>query len=160
MNPTKRNLEKIAAIISIVLGALLTLGSLAILAACNDPEMLKDLLGVSGGGQIPQDVIDALKVSTIIVLLLSVAIIVLGSLLAKSPLKHGVIRKRLGLQIALAVLLGLTALFELRGGSLIYAILFAAPLVLLIISMCQKHPGIAVVTTEETVTATIDEPRE
>lgn len=157
MNQTKRKLESIAAVFSIVLGAFLAIGSLAIIAACNNPEMLNEVLAASGL-QISQDEIDYLKTVTIILMLFAIAIVVVGALLAKSPLKNGVIRKRLGLQIALAILVGIAALLELMGGNLFWAVLFAVPLVLIIVSICQKHPEVADTTTD-TIT-TIDEPRE
>lgn len=128
MNKTKRTLELIAAIFSIVLGALLSLGSIIILGGIN--------VGFSGADQSIQSLGDMLKIITIIILIGSIAIVILGSLLCVPPQK---LKNRIGLQIALTIMVGIIAVFELLGNSLLYFILFSAPFVLLIISMCLRN---------------------
>lgn len=161
MNQTKRKLEKIAAIYSIVLGSIMTLLFLLTFSIFNNSELLNEALAEAGYHYTQAEIelaMQSLKTVIIFVIILSIAIIVIGALLTKSPIKYGVVRNRLGLQIALAVLLGISTLMILDS-SIIVIILFVAPLVLIIISMCLKHPVI-VETTTESVTATIDNPRE
>ena len=125
MNTTKRVLELIAAIFSIVLGTILAIGSILLLVGLNDIQYVEGA--------------NLLQVITIFILLGSAAIIIVASLLCPSPMKNGVMRKRFGLQIALSVLMGVVAILELIGGSIVYFILFLAPLVLMIVSMCLKN---------------------
>lgn len=130
MNKGKRGLELTSAIISIVMGSILALGSLVLLGSI-------DLLEEAAGGDL-QGMEGILKASMVITLLLSVAIIILGSILCTSPIKNGKIKSRMGSSIALIVLLGLLALMELSS-SFFYFLLFATPCGLLIASICMKH---------------------
>ncbi len=130
MNKTKRRLELIAAIFSIVLGAILALGSVALLVGING------LQGVEGAEQELQAVGDMLKVITVIVLIGAIVIVLLGILLCVPP-KSGK-TGRVAVKIALTVIVGVVAVLELVGKSPLYFVLFGVPFVLLIISMCMK----------------------
>ena len=51
----------------------------------------------------------------------------------------GKYKSRFGVSLTLTIILGLIALLEMAGGSLLYFILFAIPIAFLIVSMCLKH---------------------
>lgn len=132
MNKNKRALEIAAAVISIILGAIMTFGSLILLAGISGIEN-------SDNYNVDHAVAQVLKVTTVIILICSIVIIVIASLLARSPMKNGKIQNRFGLQLALAIILGINSILEFAGKSFLYGIIFLIPLVLLIISMCLKN---------------------
>ena len=142
MNQTKRTLELIASVISIILGAFLALGSIVLLSG---------VAGLEESGYIDPATNNIMQVTTIIVLLGSIAIIIVASILASSPMKRGIIRERFGLQLTLAIFVGVVAIFELLGDAVAWFLIFLAPLVLLIISMCLKHPANIPAPTQSSV---------
>lgn len=134
LNKKKRNLELTGAIFSIVLGAF---GLLGVLVLSMSTNLIKEY---------PQFAdLDLNFINVILVCLIPyfVAIIVLASLLCKSPIKKdGTIKKRFGLQLTLVILIGVELISTISNiASNLFTFAFCAcPFVLLIISMCLKHP--------------------
>ena len=130
MNSAKRVLELIAAVFSIVLGAFLTVGSVIILAGL---EILDE------AGQIDHVDNKIAQLSTIIALLVSIALIIIASLLAQSPIKRGKVGHSFGLKLALAILAGVVCFLEFVGSAIFWGFIFLVPLVLIVVSMCLRE---------------------
>ncbi len=131
MNKTKRGFELAGAIISIVLSVLLILGSLGMLvtfysSSSNDSQM--------------EVALNIIRITSIFLLLLSIVTLILSIILCVPPsMVDGKYKSRFGVSLTLTIILGLIALLEMAGGSLLYFILFAIPIAFLIVSMCLKH---------------------
>ena len=131
MNKTKRGFELAGAIISIVLSVLLILGSLGMLvtfysSSSNDSQM--------------EVALNIIRLTSIFLLLLSIVTLILSIILCVPPsMVDGKYKSRFGISLTLTIILGLIALLEMAGGSLLYFILFAIPIAFLIVSMCLKH---------------------
>lgn len=131
MNKTKRGFELAGAIISIVLSVLLILGSLGMLvtfysSSSNDSQM--------------EVALNIIRLTSIFLLLLSIVTLILSIILCVPPsMVDGKYKSRFGVSLTLTIILGLIALLEMAGGSLLYFILFAIPIAFLIVSMCLKH---------------------
>ena len=115
MKNTKRILELVAAIISIVLGAILALGCFILLGS---KDALKESLVAEGlkGDQLAL-VMNYMNVVLIILLLVSVAIVILGAILCKAPqvLPNGIVKERKGVANALSIILCVLGGFEISG---------------------------------------------
>ncbi len=137
MNKTKRICELIAAIISIIGGAILTLGSaILLLAGSSLEEVLNNEMNTNM--EMNSAMITIFQIVFFVMLCISISIIVLAALLCTSPIKKdGTFKKRLPIQLTLAILLGLLGLLEISN--IVYALFFLTPCVLLIISMCLKN---------------------
>ena len=131
MNKTKRGFELAGAIISIVLSVLLILGSLGMLvtfysSSSNDSQM--------------EVALNIIRITSIFLLLLSIVTLILSIILCVPPsMVDGKYKSRFGVSLTLTIILGLIALLEMAGGSLLYFVLFAIPIAFLIVSMCLKH---------------------
>ena len=127
MNNTKRGLELAAAIITIIVSSIMVLGAFVLLSNLNTLE-----------DQVHQAEIDILKGAIIFLLVISVVMIVFGTILCANPVKNGVYKPRVGISITLLVLLGLVAVLEIE--SPLYFAFFATPFGLLLASLCMKQP--------------------
>ena len=131
MNKTKRGFELAGAIISIVLSVLLILGSLG---------MLVTLYSSSSNDSQMEVALNIIRITSIFLLLLSIVTLILSIILCVPPsMVDGKYKSRFGVSLTLTIILGLIALLEMAGGSLLYFILFAIPIAFLIVSMCLKH---------------------
>lgn len=138
MNKVKRNLEIAAAIISIISASIMSLIIiLAILALLGLLEgVTVDKTGIFFG----ENTETILMIMLFIFLGIFITIIVLGSILCKTPIKYGVIQNRLGISITLLVLLGLMALNYISNGFIF--ILLSTAFGLLLASTILKHNNI------------------
>ena len=138
MKNTKRILELVAAIISIVLGAILALGCFILLGS---KDALKESLMAEGlkGDQLTL-AMNYMNVVLIILLLVSVAIVILGAILCKAPqvLPNGIVKERKGVANALSIILCVLGGFEISGDILI-AIIILVPAILLIVSSKMQN---------------------
>ena len=131
MNKTKRGFELAGAIITIVLSVLLILGSLG---------MLVTLYSSSSNDSQMEVALNIIRITSIFLLLLSIVTLILSIILCVPPsMVDGKYKSRFGVSLTLTIILGLIALLEMAGGSLLYFILFAIPIAFLIVSMCLKH---------------------
>lgn len=141
MNNTKRKLELTAAIIStIVCGLFCFIFAITFLAFDSMQEMIKEMVQ----DQIPEGMnYDAFikMVKTIIglVLVMSIVNLVFAILLLPSPIKNGVIRKRLGISITYLIITGIMGLFLITSDFII-SLLIWVPFGLELASVCMKHP--------------------
>lgn len=138
MKNTKRILELVAAIISIVLGAILALGCFVLLGS---KDALKESLMAEGlkGDQLTL-AMNYMNVVLIILLLVSVAIVILGAILCKAPqvLPNGIVKERKGITNALSIILCILGGFEISGDILI-AIIILVPAILLFVSSKMQN---------------------
>ena len=131
MNKTKRGFELAGAIITIVLSVLLILGSLG---------MLVTLYSSSSNDSQMEVALNIIRITSIFLLLLSIVTLILSIILCVPPsMVDGKYKSRFGVSLTLTIILGLIALLEMAGGSLLYFVLFAIPIAFLIVSMCLKH---------------------
>ena len=143
MKNTKRILELVAAIISIVLGAILALGCFVLLGS---KDALKESLMAEGlkGDQLTL-AMNYMNVVLIILLLVSVAIVILGAILCKAPqvLPNGIVKERKGVTNALSIILCILGGFEISGDILIAIIILVPAILLFVSSKMQNSYSIA-----------------
>lgn len=143
MKNTKRILELVAAIISIVLGAILALGCFILLGS---KDALKESLMAEGlkGDQLTL-AMNYMNVVLIILLLVSVAIVILGAILCKAPqvLPNGIVKERKGVTNALSIILCVLGGFEISGDILIAIIILVPAILLFVSSKMQNSYSIA-----------------
>mgnify|MGYP007043619426 CR=1 FL=1 len=153
MNKTKRNLELAAAIMSIVFGTILLLGGIVLIQGVNAIISNPTQYGYTED-QIPA--FELVKTSSIIVILIAIALIIVASLLCPAPKvdsRTGTIKNRRGLGITISIMTGIMALMELSGNQVLYGLLIAIPCVLMIVSLCMKHgPNVEVTLSQATNT--------
>ena len=138
MNQTKRTLELIGAIVSIIAGAILAFSGLSCVAA---PELLKQML--LDQGMTLQDynaVKEILNLVFWIMIILGALIVLFGALLCKQPKVdyNGQIKERKGITTALIIFLVVFGIEEITSSPLL-GILFLAPAILLTVSSTMKH---------------------
>lgn len=153
MNKTKRNLELAAAIMSIVFGAILLLGGIILIQGANAIIRNPTQYGYTED-QIPA--LELIKTSSIIVILIAIALIIIASLLCPAPkvdTRTGTIKNRRGLGITIAIMTGIMALMELAGNQVLYGLLIAIPCILMIVSLCMKHGSNVEVTLSQAANA-------
>ena len=143
MKNTKRILELVAAIISIVLGAILALGCFVLLGS---KDALKESLMAEGlkGDQLTL-AMNYMNVVLIILLLVSVAIVILGAILCKAPqvLPNGIVKERKGVTNALSIIIFILGGFEISGDILIAIIILVPAILLFVSSKMQNSYSIA-----------------
>lgn len=139
MNRTKRNLELAAAIISIVLGVILTLGAIIAIASLNlaiaDPSKY-------GFSEVQVGILKLTRTTSYILIVISIALIVVASMLCVSPKENpstGEYSNRFGLGLTLTIMTGFMGVLELTSGQTIYGLLMLIPCILMIVSLCLKH---------------------
>ena len=135
MNKTKRGLQLAAGIIGIVGSAILLISS--IMAMTMLPAIL-EAAGVTGAEAAAAKAV--LMVSMGIVIALSVAILILCSMLCRNPQKDGKVRNFKGITIAALVL----NLFLVISYIISFSLYILIPLTvsgLLIATLCLKHPA-------------------
>ena len=125
MNKTKRGLQLAAAIISIVLAALLTIGAIYVLAAL---EELTDAADTNGLG------LSVMKVTYILILCACIANIIVSSLICRKPNDN----MFLGLSITALVMNAILALLYIIAGTA-YAILPLVVVGLFIAELCMPN---------------------
>ena len=138
MNKTKRGFELAGAIISIVISAFMILGCIFLLASY---DFLLSILAQSG---LTEEQVFAMSTTInaifVIFMFIFIVILILSIILCVPPsMVDGKYKSRFGVSLTLTIILGLIALLEMAGGSLLYFILFAIPIAFLIVSMCLKH---------------------
>ena len=125
MDKTKRGFELAGAIIILVLGAFMILGSLMCLVSYDSFQAIfEEMYDFSS--------YDATLLAGMMqgifafLLLYSIALVIFSALLLPSPIKNGQYRKRLGIKITFLILVGLFVLLTLDGGILFSLLVLAA----------------------------------
>lgn len=147
MNKTKRGLELGSAITSIVLNGLVALlVFIAVLFSSSMGDLLVEMIS-STEPELSTEITRSM-ISTMIALLIVVGVfcvvnVVLASILCIAPAQDGKggYKRRLGISITHICLNGVICLF-LAGGILLLLV-YIAIIVLGIVSVCLKHPGIS-----------------
>lgn len=136
MDKTKRGFELAGAIIILVLGAFMILGSLMCLVSYDSFQAIfEEMYDFSS--------YDATLLAGMMqgifafLLLYSIALVIFSALLLPSPIKNGQYRKRLGIKITFLILVGLFVLLTL-GGGILFSLLGLAAFVFVLLSACLK----------------------
>lgn len=135
MNKTKRGLQLAAGIIGIVGSAILLISSIMAMTMLT---AILESAGLSGAEAAAAKAV--LMVSMGIVIALSVAILILCSMLCRNPQKDGKVRNFKGITIAALVL----NLFLVISYIISFSLYILIPLTvsgLLIATLCLKHPA-------------------
>lgn len=136
MDKTKRGFELAGAIIILVLGAFMILGSLMCLVSYDSFQAIfEEMYDFSS--------YDATLLAGMMqgifafLLLYSIALVIFSALLLPSPIKNGQYRKRLGIKITFLILVGLFVLLTL-GAGILFSLLVLAAFVFVLLSACLK----------------------
>ena len=136
MDKTKRGFELAGAIIILVLGAFMILGSFMCLVSYDSFQAIfEEMYDFSS--------YDATLLAGMMqgifafLLLYSIALVIFSALLLPSPIKNGQYRKRLGIKITFLILVGLFVLLTLDGG-ILFSLLVLAAFVFVLLSACLK----------------------
>ncbi len=142
MNKTKRGLQLAAAIISIVLAALLTIGAIYILGALEELTDAADANGLS---------LSAYKITYILILCACIANIIVSSLICRKPNNN----MFLGLSITALVMNAVLALLYIIAGTA-YAILPLVVVGLFIAELCMPNKTTAEISQTNLVESQLE----
>lgn len=137
-NKTKRTLELIGAVFAIILGSILFLGAVIMLTS---KDLLVQMLQQEGTDPSEAQLLaSSMNTAMFFVLLLSIAIVVLAAFCCpkRKVYPNGTIQKRFGIHLTLVIILGLLAVTEMIGKSLLGALLSVVPFILFLVSLCLR----------------------
>ncbi len=137
MDKTKRGFELAGAIIILVLGAFMILGSLMCLVSYDSFQAIFEEMYDFSSSYDATLFAGMMQGIFAFLLLYSIALVIFSALLLPSPIKNGQYRKRLGIKITFLILVGLFVLLTL-GGSILFSLLVLAAFVFVLLSACLK----------------------